>query len=127
MEWGALKLEAVQRFPLVREFLLRAYLETPEDVRQELGKRIQVYNGKVWELFLEGIDLSLYRDDIDKKKALQVLMVAMEGLQQQYAARYRTQPAALIRDANRVFRELAEYMNILKYGVYKRPDELPSD
>lgn len=126
IEWGALKLEMVYRFPLMHRLLLSALLETPPEVRPEVERRFAVVAERSWRLFLEGIDLSRFRDDIDKAKAVELLVVAMEGLQRKYVERYRDRPADLIRDAERVFAEVKEYMEIMRHGLYRRGEPMAS-
>lgn len=118
IEWGALKLEMVYRFPLMHRLLLNALLEMPSEVRSEVEKRFGAITQRSWQLFLQGVDLSQLRDGIDKRKAVELLVVAMEGLQRKYVDQYKDRPGDLIAGADKVLEEVKQYMEILKYGLY---------
>ena len=119
IEWGALKLEMVYRFPLMHRLLLNVLLEMPSEVRSEVEKRFAAITQRSWQLFLQGVDLSQLRDGIDKRKAVELLVVAMEGLQRKYVDQYKDRPGDLIAGADKVFEEVKQYMEILKYGLYR--------
>lgn len=121
IEWGALKLEMTQRFPHVHRLLLNAVLDAPSDVKAESDKLLGAFSERSWKLFLEGVDFSRLRDDIDKRKALELVVVCMEGLQQRYVERFRDRPDELLARAEEVYEEVKEYMEIMRYGLYKRP------
>lgn len=123
VEWGAVKLEMVYRFPLIHRLLITAFLDVPAEVKPEVDRRIHAITERSWKLFWDGIDLSRLREDIDRRKAVELLMVAMDGLQRKYVEQYRQNPGDLIARAHEVYREVREYMEILRYGLYKRPDQ----
>lgn len=121
IEWGALKLEMVYRFPLMYRLLLGAFLDVPAEVKPEVDKLFQGITERSWRMLLDGIDLSRLRDDIDKRKAVELLIIFMEGLQRRYVERYKSRPADLINRADEVYEEVKEYMEIMRHGLYKRP------
>lgn len=123
VEWGAVKLEMVHRFPLINRLLITAYLDVPAEVKPEVDSRIHAIAERSWKLFWDGIDLTRLREDIDRRKAVELLMAAMDGLQRRYVEQYRQNPGDLIARAHEVYREVREYTEILRYGLYKRPDQ----
>lgn len=98
-------LQVPRHAPSSSQRLGGSFTRASPELKPELEKRFAAVAESSWRLFLDGIDLSRFRDDIDKAKAVELLIVAMEGLQRKYVEQYRDRPADFIRDADRVFAE----------------------
>lgn len=117
---GLEKVRLYYRDPLSWGFLATALLDPPQQLKASLEERYQRLRQFSTQRFLQGLDLSVLREDIDQQKALEMLMIVIEGLSQKIQNQYgdNYQQAAL--EAPKLLEELREYLDIFKYGAYQR-------
>lgn len=117
LEIGILKLEYFYQHQLISLFLATAFMNPPEELRDEIGKHIEIRTTEALKLLYGDTDMSLFRDDIDKNKAMEMLMMTMEGLRQKYSKLYKGQWDA--NAAEKSLKDFRDYMEIFKHGAYK--------
>lgn len=107
--------------PLIYELLFNAFYKMPDELRNELNQRYEKINKEETPTVLDGIDLSRLRFSIKPDKAISTVLIFLEGLQK----RYINQPGELsaqktYTDRETIFKEIMEYMDILKKGIYMK-------
>jgi len=116
MQNGVWKLEFIRSHPVISKFLTGAFTDTPEDVGREIKTLSRRYQTLAVESFSEGINATLFRDEVDPRKAVEVLVIFLQGLKEVYAERVSRNRDAV----DTMFEEVREYFEILKYGIYRK-------
>jgi len=80
LDWAKLKLQVSLEEPTIYNFFLVAYSNIPEELTKDVEKRYAKLYEKGVVLSFEGLDLSLFREDIDRQKAIELLLVTFNGL-----------------------------------------------
>ena len=80
LDWAKLKLQVSLEEPTIYNFFLVAYSNIPEELTKDVEKRYAKLYEKGMFLSFEGLDLSLFREDIDRQKAIELLLVTFNGL-----------------------------------------------
>lgn len=120
IQTGMRKLKIAYEEPLVHELLYKTFIDTPDDLKEDVKTRfMKLYNKEVPNFF-EDMDTSLWRSDVDPQKAIEVVLIFMEGLQTKYLNQYKNQPADKVYvQMDKIMDEIKQYMEILKMGIYK--------
>ena len=93
--------------------MLAKDLELPQHI-QKKHKRMQKIGN---ELLYEGIDLSLFRNDVNVEKAFKLIRWSIEGYQNELLLRLEGQNLASI-DFDPYWKEFYDYLDILKKSFY---------
>lgn len=113
-----LKVDLVHKYPAIFAFISAVYLKENEDVADDISRRKEAFSKDIYAKIFSGIDTSLFREDIDPNKAVDVIVFTMEG----YAAR-EADPDKTIEDYEpeyeRILREVDEYIALLHRCLYK--------
>ena len=118
LEIGILKLEYFHQHQLVSLFLATAFTDPPKDLQDEMEARIKTRTTEALKLLYSDVDMTLFRKDIDKNKAMEMLMITMEGLRQKYSKLYKGHWDA--NAAEKSLKDFRDYMEIFKHGAYKK-------
>ena len=100
-------------FNFLGTFMLAKDLELPQHI-QKKHKRMQKIGN---ELLYEGIDLSLFRNDVNVEKAFKLIRWSIEGYQNELLLRLEGQNLASI-DFDPYWKEFYDYLDILKKSFY---------
>ena len=123
LERGIIKLKLAYEHPLMYELLYKAFVDAPEELRSELQERymkLYVHNA---QRFYEGFDTSKFREDVNPQKAIELIMLFLEGLNSKYINTYRNKkisPEAALAEIEKITEKVREYFEILKKGMYKQ-------
>lgn len=119
---GMIKLRISYEEPLVYKLIYRTFINTPDDLKDEVTVRYErIYENSV-PAFLEGLDLSGIRSGVDPKKAVDVILIFMEGLMNRYTEAYKNIPAEqAFALADKIMDDSREYIDIMKKGIYGLP------
>lgn len=116
---GIRKIKIMNEEPLMYKLVFSAISNMPESLKQELTERYNLHYSKYMPDFFQGIDTSNFRKDIDKQKAIELIMMCMDGISNKYLQKYKDKPIDNIADyVDGIMEEYNEYMDILKYGIY---------
>jgi TetR/AcrR family transcriptional regulator len=118
LEIGFLKLEYFHQHQLESLFLATAFMDPPPELQEEMAFRIKTRTAEALKLLYGDVDMSLFKEDIDKNKAMEMLMITMEGLRQKYSKLYKGQWDT--NAAEKSLKDFRDYMEIFKYGAYKQ-------
>ncbi len=111
------KIHMTAKNPGVFEFALAALREKSPEILHNIDS----FNAKSLEnafsLFFDNIDVTLFKDDIDPKRAIDIITWTTQS----FAARYQaTLPKHLDEfEFSELITELDEYLNILRKALYK--------
>lgn len=113
-----LKIDLVHKYPAIFEFISAAYLGENEDVAAEINQRKEEFFGDIYPKLFNDIDYSLFREDIDPKKAVEVIIYTMEG----YANR-QVSPEKKLKDYEpeyeRFLKEVDGYIDLFRKCFYR--------
>jgi AcrR family transcriptional regulator len=113
------KLRLIQAYPDIFDFLKAAYLEESDDVRKELSERTQGLMSLSFQRAFEGVDLTVFREDLDPQMVLKTIVWAYEGFAGSYTEQIRRMET-LDQDYGPLLREADAYTDFLKKCFYQR-------
>ena len=123
MAWGQVKLKLFYKEPMIYQIIVSAFVDIPKELKKDIEKRYQDQIKQNMDIFFKNIDESKFRDGVDIPRTIDFLMLTSEAFFQRYISDCQdTKP----KDLNRLQEDLEEYnqlMEMLKYGIYKRPEE----
>jgi hypothetical protein len=113
-----LKIDLVHKYPAIFEFIAAAYLGDNEDVASELNRHKDAFYGDIYPKLFYDVDYSLFREDIDPQKAVEVVIYTMEG----YANR-QVSPDKKLEDYEpeyeRFLKEVDGYIDLFRKCFYR--------
>ncbi|MGE5328974.1 MAG: TetR/AcrR family transcriptional regulator [Deltaproteobacteria bacterium] len=121
MMWvSLLKIKMWNEERLKFKLIFNAFVSLPEELKQEIESRYLRLNKEHMPRFFEGIDTSKLRDGIDINKAIEMIMLFIEGFSNKYISQYKNQSAdEMLESMNKLIDELDGYFNIIKGGIYR--------
>lgn len=121
IDWTELKASVAFENPAVSNFFAYAFAKVPEELREEIEIRYRKLYELGHKLTTEDIDLSKFRDDIDKEKAVELIVITLDGLTQKRIAAYKTMEGSGYnpQKADIFNEELKDYIAVLKKVFYK--------
>ncbi len=113
-----LKMDAMIDHPHVFQFM-GTFLLTPEnELAADQKKRIESLQRLGEEKLYKGVDVTLFRDDVDVEKAYQLIRWAIEGYQNELKTRLVGQKMTAI-SLEPLWEEFYQYVDVLKTIFYK--------
>ncbi|HEX2946857.1 MAG TPA: TetR/AcrR family transcriptional regulator [Clostridia bacterium] len=116
---GMMKLKMALEQPLVYKLIYITFVNTPDSLKAAVQERYKKLYDIALPMIYNGIDYSRVRDGVDPQKAIEVLVLFMEGFQAQYLEAYKNltaEQSLLLLD--KLKSDSIEYMEILKKGIY---------
>lgn len=120
MSWTIVKFRLYYRKPLEYRFLTVSIYDSPEEIKEDILKRYEGINREVLEKFMENLDLSSFRKDVDINRALSFIMTSIEAIGNNYIKMYNHDIDKLVADKDKIIDDLKSCINILKYGIYDK-------
>ncbi|WP_234123588.1 TetR/AcrR family transcriptional regulator [Clostridium hydrogenum] len=120
LDWSELKLKVSCKNPDVYKFFVIAYTNIPDELKADIAKRYEKLYSKGLFLALDGLDMSKFRDDVDKQKSLELILLTLNGISEKYINNEinKSKDKGLSSLDKRVD-ELKEYLKILEKVFYK--------
>lgn len=119
------KIDLIRVYPDIMDFLKSAYLEESEDVRRELEARNSGLALMSFQKAFEGVDMSVFRSDLDVPLVIKTISWAFEGFGNAYLDVFRRVKLQEV-DYDAMLKASGEYAAFLKKCFY-RPDALESN
>lgn len=79
LEWQELKISISTEQPIAYKFFASVFMNPPEEVKEEIAQRYERLYELGHRLTIEDVDLSKFREDIDRRKALEVILMSLSG------------------------------------------------
>lgn len=115
---GMQKVNIYQEFPYVFDFLSSVQLEESQEVKDLTQKRVGLIYEKGIKKIYENIDHSMFREDIDTEKAIEILNWTMFGVGEKNIKKMKT-----FKNSNNFRKELTKewkiYSEMLRKVFYK--------
>lgn len=112
------KMEIIAKYPQIYNFIMLAYFEDSGEVKPDIQKRTdQMVLGGYGRVY-ENIDFSLFKENIDVNKAIEIISWSIEGLamREQQKLKYSKD---IPLDFEKILAEMDVYLDILKQCFYK--------
>jgi len=113
-----LKMDLSYKHPALFDFLAKAYIELQENPNDEFAEYFNKTRSIAVEKALADIDPSLFKEDIDTKKAANIILWTLNGYStSQISASMSMEDYK--KEYERYINELKEYIDILRDTLYK--------
>lgn len=123
MKVGIIKLKAAYEYPAEYKFLLDAITNIEDDIKHEVQVRYKKLYKEGMPILFKGIDTSKFRSEIDKDKAMELIMFALEGVNNKYLRVFESMHVdKIMSEIEEITRDFNEYIDILKNGVYGKSE-----
>jgi TetR/AcrR family transcriptional regulator len=112
------KMELRNKYPDIFKFITSVYLEDSHEVKAELAEwKAEMTAVNINKVF-EGIDASLFREDMDIRRAIKIMTWTFEQFAEEESAKAKHSPMHDF-DYDSVLNELNEYFSIFRNCFYK--------
>lgn len=118
LELGMIKLKITHANPNISKLLVQAFMNTPEGIRSEIQDKYKQLSNEFLPSIFKDVDYSKFRNGVNPKKALEIVMLFLEALQEKYNKEYKGREQELLGDVDKIMEEYKEYIEVLKYGIY---------
>ncbi|WP_231563575.1 hypothetical protein [Anoxybacillus sp. KU2-6(11)] len=120
------KQQVFTQYPNEAQLMIDAVTNPPKEVKQEIEQLLAKHYETYGEDFLlqhvflkELLKKEKLRDGICADAVVRMMMMIIEQLSNKYMQLYKNKQHDPIQHGNLLVQELDEYVNIIKYGVYK--------
>lgn len=107
-----IKMDMVRRMPGLFRFVMRAYYERDSILTPKLRKKLDDVLAQSTDQFLSRMDLHKFKDGVDPKAVVRLLMLASEGMLAETGA-------CTAEEINTLFGEYKNYADMLRRHLYK--------
>lgn len=118
IEFGIIKLKIYHAYPNISKLIAHAFLNTPEVIRSAIQSKYRQLSSEFLPSMFNDLDCSKFRKGVNPQKALEIVMLFLEALQQKYNKEYQGREEELLGNVDKIMIEYKEYFEVLKYGIY---------
>ncbi|MFZ5986193.1 MAG: TetR/AcrR family transcriptional regulator [Bacillota bacterium] len=118
MAWSLKKLKVYYDLPVVSKVIMNAFTDIPDELREEMMERQQKIYKQNMPLLLKDIDTTRFRKGVDSNKAIELILMCLEGVNNKYLKLYKGEADKAISQMDKILDEMREYLEILKGGIY---------
>ena len=119
VEGAKLKLSIALEEPLAYQFFATVFINVPEELKSDIEIRSNKLYAKGYMLTVKDIDYTLFRDDINKEKAVELIIMSLNGILEKYISLYKSISDNGYNQIDLRYSELKEYVSILRKVYYK--------
>lgn len=121
MQRGVIKIKISSEEPLMSKLVMEAFIDTPQDMKEEMDIRFKKLYAENIPMLSQDVDYSLFRDNIDTEKAMEFMMLCFDALYNKYINKFKGKALALSDDdIDDMVKEYYEFMDMIKFGMYKK-------
>lgn len=107
--------------PMKSKLVVSAVTNMPDELKDDLTHRYTLLHNQFTPELLKDIDTSNFRDGVDHMKAVELVIIFLDGLSNRYMKEYKDQSAEeIFNKMDEILKESAIYLEILKYGIYNK-------
>lgn len=115
------KLQFIQQDPLLYRFFYKAFLDIPEELKDEMATRFEAYSAESQDLAKENIDQSKLKEGIDLDVVLKMIHLMLEGLLNRYTPQLnQMHPEEGLHLVDAIETECRQYFDLIMQGIYKQ-------
>lgn len=118
IKWNIVKFNLMEKYPDVFKLLTDAFLDTPKEVKEELLPILMEYQKFGYDAIFKNIDYSMFKKDIDIKRAVEIISWVFEGYSNSYIKQHKNKDGRIILDREKIINDLQSISNTLKQGMY---------
>jgi len=116
---GMMKLRLALEEPLNYRMIFTTFINTPDPIKEAVQDRYKKLYGVAMKMFFDGLDLSKIRSGVDPNKAIEVILLFLEGYQAKYIEAWKNISAdEALASMDKLMEESRVYFDILKKGIY---------
>ncbi|MDF2519844.1 MAG: hypothetical protein K0R84_472 [Clostridia bacterium] len=108
------------QYPNLYKLIAAAFNESDTELINEINTRYMSVLGEYFAKLNQGVDLSLFRDDVDINMLNELVAWTAEGITAKLTKRFPEDISQLEEVVQLHNKELMKYMEIIKRGIYKR-------
>ena len=120
MTWGTLKVKMLSENPLMYKMGAATMQDVPEDVKPDVAARYTQVSERLMAIFLKGVDFSGLRKGVDPQKAMRFILLTLNAVSEKFLEASRTRPDKGLADLPAALKEMDEYKEMLRYGLYRQ-------
>jgi TetR/AcrR family transcriptional regulator len=113
-----LKLDLLQKYPDMFQFLQNAYFEESSEIKVELDKKNKDVITASYAKLYQNIDFSLFKEGLDIKKTINLITWSLEGFSNQQQTKIRNIPLNQVKWGE-IIAEMDVYLQIIRKSFYK--------
>lgn len=115
-----LKIELIQKYPVIYDFILASAVEDSIEIKQELENQTKSILEDSYKRLFKNIDTSVFKDGIDVKRVLEVIFWVAQGFSNRELDHLKRDPDYKSHlDINAMVDEFDLYIELLKNAFYK--------
>ncbi len=124
--WGLLKIKMVVEAPKMGVLINKSMREIPDGLEKELSERVEKLTDLAKGVYYKDIDTSALKDSVDLVKLVELLAFLREGFAKKYSNYANLSNLNLVDDKflkevyEKMIVDFDEYLNLIKWGVYKK-------
>lgn len=112
------KWEFLLTYPEEINFISTLFMKNPDQLENGLNERFHAIQEKWTSVLYKNIDFSLFRTDVDSKKAFELIQWSLHGYEEKLKYQLRDRVISEI-DYELYFKEFYEYVDLLKTVFYR--------
>ena len=118
---GLVKLKIASEEPLLYGVIYGSIINTPDNLKKEIYKIYSKLSTGNTRNIYEGIDTSKFKDGVELKKTVDLVVIFLEGFLNKYLDTFKNcaSPSESLNIVKKIGSEVQEYFEILKKGIYK--------
>jgi TetR/AcrR family transcriptional regulator len=117
---SSVKLQFIREEPMLYRFFYRAFLEIPEELKEDMNSRVAAYSKASKNNVLENIDRSLFRENVDIEAAIRMIHLLLDGLLNHYTPLLNQMgPDEGLKMLDNFEAECHTYFDMIKKGIYR--------
>jgi len=118
---GLVKLKIATKEPLLYGIIYGSIVNTPDNLKKEIYKKYSKLSAENAKNIYEGIDTSKFKDSVELKKTVDLIVIFLEGFLNKYLDTFKqcSTPSESLNLYEKISSEVQEYFEILKKGIYK--------
>ena len=118
---GMIKIRLALEEPQMYKIVMEAFIDTPRGMEEEIQSRYQKIFAQTMPNVFENLDYSKFREDIDKNKAVEFIIIFLDSLYNKYVKMAKGKATKLSNEElDLMIKEQFEFVEMVKYGLYKK-------
>jgi AcrR family transcriptional regulator len=114
-----IKIHLAKQEPLLYQFFLKIFLDIPPEIDREMQQRFKTYSAAVGGSLKEGLDLSLFKDEVNVNRVVEMINLLLDGLLVRYSEKFKgSQPEQTLEIVQQLESQITDYFEMIKMGVY---------